>query len=149
MPHYQKEALAIDAKLGTGLHNDLLSVANALFLSCDFDHTIFASSSFIVYKGTLKGLIFCRNNLVKLELKATNIVVLVESIKVGFIINVEHINLVVFGDFKIVLHVELFDPLWVEIIVNDLSHAKLLPSFAILFVKNGHAVSPCECIQIW
>ena len=49
----------------------------------------------------------------KLELKATNIVVLVESSKISFIIDIVHVNLIVFGDFKIVLNVELFDPLWV------------------------------------
>lgn len=46
-------------------------------------------------------------------------------------------NFVLFTDFEIVLHIELFDPLWILLIFYQLRLIDFLPNLASLFIQNG------------
>lgn len=89
------------------------------------------------------------NNLMEGELQLANKIMFVPSFKILEIINIIHDYFEELLLLKFVWYVEGFNPFWVEVVHNDLSHSNHLPHVASLFVKYCHAICSCESIQIW
>ena len=71
-----------------------------------------------------------------------------QVVDVLLVINVVDFNLKVLTLLEMILHIKALNPLWVQVIHNDLSHAQFLPLVTNLLVKDNHAVSSCESVQI-
>ena len=71
--------------------------------------------------------------------------VIVQVIKV---IDVIYVDLECFPHLKVVLHVNLRDPLWIQIIHYDFSHSDFNPLVANLFKQHTHAIGSCESIEV-
>ena len=71
--------------------------------------------------------------------------VIVQVIKV---IDVIYVDLECFSHLKVVLHVNLRNPLRIQVIHYDFSHSDFYPLVANLFKQHTHAIGSCESIEI-
>jgi len=73
------------------------------------------------------------------------VLVIVQVIKV---IHVIYVDLECFPHLKIVLNVDLRDPLRIQVIHYDFSHSDFLPLIANLFKQHTHTIGSCESIEV-
>ena len=86
--------------------------------------------------GLSHGLVYARHNLVQLELKSTTVVLLAKIVHVFFIVYVIDLDLEMLRLLKVILDSHLGDPMGREVIVDNLSLAKLTPHITLLLVEN-------------
>ena len=65
------------------------------------------------------------------------------------IVDIVHFHLEVLPLLKVILHVKALDPGWIQVVHDNLCHAQFLPLVTDLLVKDNHAISSRECVQIW
>ena len=94
-------------------------------------------------------LILGRHNLVQSEFELAHQIVRAPGLQVVEVINVVH------GDSKNLLllelvgHIEALNPLWVQVVHDDLGHPKHRPDAALLLMEHSHAIGPREGVQVW
>lgn len=141
----------IHGKFQYRLHNKLLIV---LFLSLllrtrDLNNCVFLRSA----DWSDKDLVLCSDHFMQREFKFTNEVM---QFKLGYlveVVDVVNLNLEDLFLFEFVRHIEVLDPLRVQIVHDDLSHSNLLPltkatSSAFLLIEHGHAISARERVHV-
>ena len=57
--------------------------------------------------------------------------------------------LVVLTLLEMILDFKALNPLWSEVVPDDLGLAQLVPYVATFLVKNYHTIGSCERIEVW
>ena len=147
---HEEKALASASQFRFRPHNDLFRSAEFLLLSCDSDHAVFVLTPLRIYKWPLQCLISGRHDLVQRKFEAPDKVVLREVHQRIWIVNVVHINLESLAHLKVVLHVELLDPLRIQVVHYNLSDSDPVPRLGPSQLrKHQHPVRACKCIHVW
>lgn len=127
---------------------DNLLVADLLVLELfarDLDNCFFLACADL----TDEDLVFGCDHLVKSELELTDKVMLRQSLEILEIIDVIHGHFENLFLLELVRDIEAFDPLWTEVVHDNLCHSNHRPHLAPLLVENGHAVRSRKRVHIW
>lgn len=65
------------------------------------------------------------------------------------IVNIVNNNLVCLPNLKIILDIELFDPLRIQVVHDNFSKAHFEPLASLLFIKDGHAIRSGQSVHVW
>ena len=130
------------------LHDDLLLAASLTLLSRDLDSATLSSGTCLVFERAHKCLIPARDDLVDGKLDRASEVVAGQVVDVFLVVDVVDLDLEVLALLEMILHIEALHPLGAQVIHNDFGHSQLLPLVADLFVKDDHAVSARESVQV-
>ena len=78
------------------------------------------------------------------ELEGADIVVASKVVQIVFVVDVVDLDLVGLALFEVVLDIEALHPGGVEVVHDNLCHAKSLPLVAHLLVEDQHTIGPCK-----
>lgn len=105
-------------------HNELLFITCSLkFFGCNFNGWIFLSLADWSYQD----LVFCCDDFVQGEFKSANKIMAIPVLEIIEVIYIIDSNFELLLLFKLVWNIKAFNPLRVEAIHNNFSHAKNLP----------------------
>ena len=139
---------SIAGEFSAHLHDDLLLAASLALLPRDLDDTTLSSGTCLVFERARQCLVPARDDLVDGELDGAGEVVAGQVADVFLVIDVVDLDLKVLALLEVILHIEALYPLWAQVIHNDLGHAQSLPLVPDLLVKDNHAVSARERVQV-
>ena len=71
-----------------------------------------------------------------------------EMLKVIAVIDIVNYNFVVVSLLEVIWNIETLDPLWVQVVPDDLSSANLAPHVPLLLVEDHHAICVGEGVQV-
>ena len=72
-----------------------------------------------------------------------------EVLEIIKVVNVVDFGLIILTLLEMILHIETFDPSWIQVVHDDFSHSDFVPLVVNLPVQYGHSISSRECIHIW
>lgn len=120
-------------------HDDLGVSCGGLLLCADHNVTVLAGAALLIDQGFRHNLISCRNDLVHLKLESTDEIVRVQILRlvvIGIVdLDLEHLLLL-----KVEINQGFSDELWVEVVVDDLRLANLLPHVSRLLEQDTERV---------
>ena len=120
-------------------HNDLSVGRGGLLFRADHNVTILASAALLIDQGFRHNLVSRSNDLVHLKLESTDEIVRVQILRlvvIGIVdLNLEHLLLL-----EVEINQGFSDELWVEVVVDDLRLANLLPHVSRLLEQDTERV---------
>lgn len=126
-------------------HNESLFKITLRRLTQNLDDRIWM----IIQKCDLILLVILGNYLVQQELSLPNEFVFSQILLLGFVCDAKHSYLKQLLFFESILDVKVFDPLRIQIVVDDLSHANHVPFAVDLLAQDRHSISPGKRVHIW